>query len=299
MNRDAIRQKCLFGVLSALLICSGISCTGADATDMEILRRKQFVDEDVFLSITNGTSLADVKMKLGPAVRHQFTAVEGGHTWTLIRCFLHTGEEEGYNFYQPLFRDGELVKTIGWIRMEREEVPYKSRYATSMVSRTTPWDIEDPKYVQKAIETPEVTHEQIRAQLKDAQATMEKYKGQGNIPRVVGYLFAPAFRALEKKGYPVNEELRRKFDGCRVSIGMTGGEVDAIYGKPLHTYVTKHGKTARIYGDDRYLGNAVDAFLVFSDVAVLLDATGHVESVYSDVFFCKDWYPNLPVWRRD
>lgn len=290
-----MNRKLLFAGFWAFMICFDISCAGGDATDVDTLRKRQFVNEDIFLSITNGTSLADVRSKLSHAVRHQFTVVDGGHTWTLIRCFLHTGDDESYTFYQLLFCDDALVKTIGWIQMERERYAYDGTTAT----RSKPWDIEDTKYVKKAIEAPAVTHEQIRRELKDARETMDKYKGQGNIPRVIGYLFAPAFIALAKKGYPVNEKLRQTFDGCRVSINMTIKDVDALYGQPLHTFVTKKGTIARIYGDDRYyLGNAVDSFLVFSYVAVLFDSEGHVKSVYSDFFFCKDWYPNLPAWRR-
>jgi hypothetical protein len=219
---------------------------------------------------------------------------ESGHTWTLISCFLHTGEEESYTFYMPLFRDNVLIKTIGWIQMESEEYAYRG--TTAM--RSKPWRIEDTKYVRKALEAPEVTHEQVRAEVKDAHETMEKYKGQGNIPAIVGYFLARPFIALEVKGYPVNEALRRKFNGGRVSIGMTSNEVYALYGEPLYVFTTKESSTARIYGDDQYLGNAVESFLIFSYVAVLFDPKGLVKSVYSDAFFCKDWYPNMPSWRR-
>ena len=281
--------------LSGLLICSGISCAANDTADVESLRRRQFVDEEVFLSITNGSSLGDVKARLGPAVRHEFTAAETGHIWTLIKCFLHTGEEESYSFYQLLFRDAILVKTIGWIQMEREEYPYRGTTAT----RAKPWSIDDATYVRKAIEATAVTPGQIRTKLKDARETMERHKGEGNIPRSVGHLFAPSFRKLEKEGHPVNEKLRQQFDGCKVSVGMTTNEVQALYGTPLHSFTTEKGNTAQIYGDDRYLGNSVDSFLVFSYVAVLFDPDGRVAAVYSDAFFCKDWYPGLPAWRRN
>ena len=294
MNRDVIKRKWLLAGFSAFLIYSGISCTGADAADVETLRRKQFVNEDVFLSITNGTSLADVKTKLGPAVRHQFTAVESGHTWTLIRCFLHTGREESYTFYQLLFRDDALVKTIGWIQMDREEYAYAGTTAT----RSKPWDIEDTKYVRTALKAPAVTHEQIRANLKDARETMAKYKGQGNLPAVVGLLFAPALNRRYNKEFPINEDLRQRYDGCRASIGMTLKEVDALYGEPLRGFTTRTGCVARIYGNHRYSGD-MDHFLLFSYVAVLFDSEGHVTNIYSDGFFCSDWDPDMPLGRRD
>lgn len=289
-----IRKLMAIGVWS-FLISSGISFAGNDKTDVDTLRRRHFADEDVFLSITNGSSLGDVMTRLGPAVRHEFTAVENGHTWTLIKCFLHTGEEESYTFYQLLFRGGVLFKTIGWIKIEREEYAYNGTTAT----RAKRWEIEDNRYVKMAIVAPAVTSNQIRAKLKDARETMEKHKDEGNIPRWVGHLFAPSFRKLENDGYPVNEKLRQQFDGCKVTIGMTTNDLQAIYGKPLHSFGKEKGVTVEIYGDNRYLGNSVDSFLVFSYVAVLFDSNGGLVAVYSDDFFCKDWYPGLPTWRRD
>ena len=172
-----------------LLMTFGMSCSRNDKTDVGPLRRRQFVDGDVFLSITNGTSLADVEMKLGPAVRHQFTVLEGGHTWTLTLCFLHTGKEESYTYYQLLFRDAALTKTIGGIQMEKETYPYGETTA----ARFKPWRIDDTKYVAQAISAPAVTPDQIRARLKDAQETMDKCKGHGNIPGVVGSLLSGPF----------------------------------------------------------------------------------------------------------
>lgn len=294
MNREATKRTCLFAELSAFLICSGILCIGAGTADVGTMRRKQFVDEDVFLSITNGTSLADVKMKLGPAVRHQFTVVEGGHNWTLIRCFLHTGQEESYTFYQPLFRDDALIKIIGWVRMEREEYAYEGTTAT----RSKPWDIDDKKYMRKALEAPAVTHGRIRADLKDARETMAKYRGQGNIPAVVGLLFGLALNRRYNKELLINEGLRQRYDGCRAFIGMTIKDVDALYGEPLRVFTTRTGLVARIYGNHRYSSD-VDHFLKFSYVAVLFDPEGHVVSIYSDLFFCNDWDPGMPTGRRN
>ncbi|EFK06468.1 conserved hypothetical protein [delta proteobacterium NaphS2] len=288
-------RKWLVIVLCGFFICCGISYAEGDKTDTTTLRQRQFVDENVFLSITNGSSLGDVTSKLGPAVRHQFTTIEDGNTWTLIKCFLHTSEEESYSFYQLLFRDGLLVKMIGWIKKEREEYVYNGTTAT----HAKPWEIEDGKYVKMAIEAPAVTPDQIRKMFKDAQETMQRYKDEGNIPRWLGALFAPAFRAKAKKGYLVNEKLRQKYDGCKVPIGMTSNEVEALYGEPLHSFSTEKGNTARIYGDNQYLGNSVDSFLIFSYVAVLFDSENRVNAVYSDGFFCNDWYPRLPDWRRD
>jgi hypothetical protein len=280
--------------LLAIVICYVVSCKPHTPPEVEKLRTNQFVSEDLFLSITNGSSLTEVRKELGSAVRHQFTVAENGHTWTLIRCFLHTGAEESYTFYQLLFCDDALVKTIGLIQMEREEYPYQGTTAT----RSKSWDVEDLKYVTKAIDAPVVTHEQIRADIKEARATMEKFKGQANIPAAVLLPFDRASGERANKEFPINEELRQRYDGCRASIGMTIKEVDALYGEPLRAFTTGTGRAARIYGDHRY-SDDMDHFLMFSYVAVVFDPEGRVANTYSDLFFCNDWDPGMPSGRRD
>jgi hypothetical protein len=49
-----IRKSMVIGLLG-FLVWSSMSCTGGNTTDVETLRRIQFVNEDTFLSITNGT----------------------------------------------------------------------------------------------------------------------------------------------------------------------------------------------------------------------------------------------------
>lgn len=293
MNHLSMTAKGRIIALFALLIGFVCSCAPSIPPELEKVMTSQFVSEDVFLTITNGSSLAEVSKTLGSAVRHQFTVSEDGHRWTLIRCFLHTGEEEGYNFYQLLFRDNALVKTIGYVNWwKMEDIPYRG----TTCSRVKPWDVEDMTGIRKVLDAPAVTHEQIRAELKDARKTMEKYKGQGNIPAVVGNLFAPAFIQKAMRDYPINEELRQRYDGCRTSLGMSVKEVDAIYGDPVHVFSTTTGRTARVYGDNRYLD--VNPFLRFSFVAVLFDPDGQTADIYSDIFFCADWDPVLQQRKK-
>ena len=99
MSRDSVKYKGLVLGLWAIVLCSVNSSTGGTPTEVEKLRSAQFVTEDVFLSITNGSTFAEVRKTLGNAVRHEFTVADQGHTWMLIMCFLHAGPEESYNFY--------------------------------------------------------------------------------------------------------------------------------------------------------------------------------------------------------
>jgi len=297
MKKSSIKIKGLILGILALLICSVSYFALRIPSEIEKQIKNQFVSEDTFLTISSGSSLAEVTKTLGSAVRHQFTISDSGHKWTLIRCFLHTGEVEDYVFYQLLFCDDVLLKTIDWIPGEMEEVPYQG----TTWSRAKPWDIEDMTRVRKAINARAVTHEQIQANLEDARATDKKYNGQGNIPTVVGYVFMLAsMNSMEKikKEYPINEEFRERYDGCRASLGMSVKEVDALYGEPLRVFTTKAGHTARIYGNHQYLEN-VDHFLRFSYVAVLFDSEENVAGIFSDGFFDNDWDPGMPYQQRE
>jgi hypothetical protein len=295
MNRGLRKfSSTILGLFVVLIFCS-LSCRPRTAPVVQKMGANQFVAEDLFLSITNGSTVAGVRKMLGSAVRHEFTVVENGHSWMLIKCFLHTGEQESYSFYQLLFCDDALVKTIGWIPTEREEYPYEGTTAT----RFKPWDIEDLKYVKKAMDAPVITPEQIRRDLEEAQAIMNKFSnGQGNIPAAVIVHYAQPLSQKANKEFPINEELRQRFNGCKAAIGMTIEQVDTCYGQPLRAFTTKTGRMARIYGDHRYLGG-VDHFLMFSYVAVLFDAQEKVSNIYSDGFFCADWDPNMPEGRRN
>lgn len=276
-----------FNIAIAVMLTGGLclSCSRNSEmpAELEKVMTCQFVPVETFLAITNGSSLGDVRKLVGNAVRHQFTVSVDGHKWMLIRCFIHTGEDEGFNFKQLLFRDDALIKTIGWFPMEMERYPYGGTTAT----RIKQWDIADMKYVKKAMAAPLVTPDQIRAEIEDARQIMSESKGQGNIPAVVGYALAPGFLIKARKAYPLNEELRRRFDGSRATIGMTVDQVDRLYGKPVHVFTTGTGRRARIYGDARR--PEVQPLLCFSYVAVLFDLDGKAESVYSDLFFCNDW----------
>lgn len=279
-------------------LCSGVllsACCAAPRapSEAELRSTNQYADEDAFLSVTNETSLAEVRKMLGIAVRHQFTVSDGGHRWTLIRCLLHTGRVESRAYYQMLFKDDRLLKIIAHVDWwKREDVPYRASFR----SRTKPWDVEDMTGVRMALRAPALTPSQIREELKAKRESMAKYRGQGNIPLVVGVLLAPlmapGYIAGELRDGPLNADLRARFDGCRSSLGMTVKEVDDLYGAPVYVFATATGRAVRIYGDYRVLKN-VNTELRFSFVAVVFDPNGRTERVNCDLFFCIDWDPVL------
>jgi hypothetical protein len=181
------------------------------------------------------------------------------------------------DYFPLLFRNKELVKIV------------------PSVKGTV--DIDDMAYIVKWLEAPALSRDQIRAELKDDRQTREKYKGGGNLPPILGYIFGPLFLAKQEKEYPLNEELRERYDGCRASLGMTVKEIDGLYGNPLRVFFTKSGLRAHVYGDHRYLGN-VSPTLLFSYIAVVFDSNGGAVKIFSDRFFDDNWDPGMPELQR-
>lgn len=272
--------------VSLLALCS---CSPAPKIpqNIESLVREQCVSESLLLGPTNGSSLKDVKTALGRAVRHEFTVLSTNGVWTQIGVIVDAGD--GIQF-SLLFLADKLVKITNPVYPGTEEYPYQGTTA----SRIKSWDIEDTGLVQGALLAPALTSGQTRSACEDARQTHEKYKGHGNIA-------APIFTALGvgmlpriEQQYPQNEELRQRYDGCRVLIGMNTNDVDALYGKPLRIFQTGTGRGARIYGDHRYL-DAVNPSFRFSFVAIVFDAAQHVAAIYSNQFFNDDWDPEMPL----
>lgn len=274
-----INIKILIFVFIIPTIFLGCS-TASNTEDYKKNWKSHFVKFDEFTKITKNMSLSEVRNLIGKTMRHQFTTLDNGHTVMLFRCFFDTGKEQSYRFYQLLFQDKKLIKIIPPTRHPKI------------------WDIEDTTIIENVIKCNEITFDKIKEEIIEAEKTMKKYSGNGNIPQVVGYLFGIGISEKAKNDYPINEELLKKFDGSLINIGIENETVDETYGKPLYIFKTRNNQQVRIYGDDRYLGSAVDSFLMYPYTAVLFDTNNKVLTVYSDYFFCKDWYPNLPKWRK-
>jgi len=241
------------------------------------------VPEKTFLAITNGTSLDMVRNTFGIAASHSFTVAETGGNYTLISCFVRNAD--GPSFWL-LFRDKMLFKIIKPFSFPEliETYPYRGTTAT----RAKSWDIDDPAIngsITKIIDASALTRDEIVNDLKP-------YSGAGMEPLNIlpafllsGYLWR-GLPQLEK-GYEINEELSKRYDGCRANLGMNTEDIEKLYGKPLRIFTTKNGETARIYGDTRYLD--INSLIAFTGMAVVSDSKGHVTAIYSNGFFNDEW----------
>jgi hypothetical protein len=242
------------------------------------------VPEKTLLAITNGSSLDAVKNKLGIAARHEFTVAETNGNYTLITCYFSGGD----NALWLLFRDKILIKVIAPFSFPElvETYPYQGTTA----SRTKSWDIDGPVIAginAKVIDAPALTHDEILNALKP-------YNGAGMEPLNILPAFlltgsADKWASRIEKDYEINEELSKRYDGCQANLGMSAEDIEKLYGKPLRVFVTKNGETARIYGYGENRELQVNPQLVFTGMAVVTDAKGHVTAIYSHEFFNDEW----------
>jgi len=254
------------------------------AADVSAILTNLLVPEPVFLSITQGTSFQRVTNLLGSPTTHEFTLRRGSVQYTLISAMVDL-EGEGVTFCL-LFSNNTLIKVTNVPQRDLETYPYRSTTATRII----PWEIGDERdeaYIEKILNAPALTREQIRARLDQLRPYARAGEPANIMPAFLLTRFFELTWERTKQAYLTNQGLRRRYDGCRVALGMTVEEVDGLFGKPLRVMSVKSGGSARIYGDLRRLD--INPEYRSSPVAVGFDAGGRVTRVYSHGFICEEW----------
>jgi hypothetical protein len=272
-------------------VCSRPSDERTDlASDAAAILTNLLVSEKTFLSIQEGAAFDTVTNMLGSTKRHGFTIAETNGAYILINCLVAVGAGVDFSL---LFRDKTLVKVLELPPGEMEAVPYRG----TTWSRPKSWDIDDKTYIEKTINVPPMNRDQIKAHLDSLRLDKRTRGEPANImPAFLLTHYLERTWPQAKKNYETNHELRMRYDGCRANLGMTVEQVDALYGKPLHVFTTRHGWPARIYGDTRHLD--INPLYRFSCIAVVFDAEGRVTNIYGEGFFNGDWEPVLKQ-RKD
>ena len=272
-----------YAFLSGIAIFVLSSCGSGSAPEESLasLATNLFVSEDAFLSIQDGASFETVTNVLKSAMRHEFTTAESGGIYSLISCFVNVGE--GVDFWL-LFRGKVLVKVIWPVAPTLEYYSWQGTPATRIKS----WSIEDKAYIERTIGAPALTHAEIQKLLNDLKRNPRAANETSNV--------APAFlltHYVEKMGpkmrkdFETNKELLKRFDGCRVDIGMDREEIGKLYGTPLRIFSTKNQGTVTIFGDSQDL--SINPLYSYSCLAVVFEKGGRVTDVYSHEFFNDEW----------
>jgi len=241
------------------------------------------VKSTTILSLTKGESFKDARTKLGPAVRHEFTVTQPEGTYTLVSCL---GPDPDGSRFWFLFHNGILEKRIHPPEASIDIVAYQGTTASLMES----WDIDDQGRISDAIDGPDLTDQQITNDLTP-------YSGKGEswnvVPAflIVGMLTPASVQTRYMKHmqdeYRANAEFLRRYDGCRVQLGMSGVTIEAMFGKPMRIFAGKNGETVRAYGRAKVFD--VRPENRFSGMAVVNDSKDRVTAVYGDQFFADKW----------
>ncbi len=211
-------------------------------------------------------------------MRHQFTIKKkDGSVYVFADCWIDAGQGKRMFF---LFKDGRLLKISDYIPREMEEAPYKG----TTWRRVKSWDIEDMSYIEKNINAPALSYNEIRNQLNQKSANYGE-EPANIMPAFFPYSIIMSFKA--KKDYLINQKLRKKFNGFLARPGMSIEEIDALYGKPLKIFATNKNHVVHIYGQKIVLD--INPQYKFSNIAVVFDNDGKVVKVFSHDFFNEKW----------
>jgi len=266
-----------------LALFSGCSNNTGQFEDINSIAQKLLVSEKTFLAIDKGFSLERTKAILGRAAQHEFTVLCANNSYTLISCLISVGPSiDDAVYLSLLFSSKILIKIIELPRAEIETYLVQGTPA----SRIKSWDVEDTSYINKTIKSSEITRDQIQTYLADLR--VNRIKGVNRVmPAFVLTRYFDKMSSRLKRDYQMNNDLFQKYNGCLAELGMTNGQIEALYGIPLRVVSTKSGGKAQIYGIDREL--QVNPVLHFSGLAVVFDAQEHVTAIYSGAFFNDDW----------
>ena len=273
--------------VSLIISLAAIALMGCSSrhSQLDSMVKRLTVPETTLLAITNGESFEAITNTMGIAARHEFTVAEANGSYTLISCYFAGGD----NALWLVFHDKTLLKIIEPFSFPEllETYPYQGTTATRIKS----WNIDDPGIndrVKKIIGAPALTHEKIAAELRP-----DAYTTSGSSWSIIpAFLLSGTLAKMApqiEKDYAINESLLESYDGCSANIGMDTNEIEKLYGKPLRSFSTKNGETARIYGFGGNRELQVNPQLAFTGMAVVTDTNGHVTAVYSHAFFNDEW----------
>ena len=279
MSPNRLYSQFITTCLLALVLLNGSSCNHRDSADISMLISEQLTTPEIFLSIEDGASLEAVCYSLQKTIRHEFTVSTTNGAYEMLSCYVHAGEDRDY-VQHLLFRNNRLVKFPVYIPAKVVSVPHNGTTAF----KTTPWSITDLGRINKIIESPGITRQELRRKLAPREKT--KY-GQNPILSALVYGLNRATMKRMKQEYEINQRMRDQYDGCKIQLGMETRQVDAIYGDPIITG-RQDGRTYRIYGTKRKL-IYINSQYKYSFVAAVFDEQGVVIYVFSNSFYCDEW----------
>ena len=296
--RRARVQACRCSLLLLILLSSWLaacgSSTGPGASVGEIDLNAQLDSASYYVGIADMSKLLpgrsrravfqDLRWRSGEVQMAEFD----GKSICAVKLALYSAAPEGALgvWFHAIFVDDVLLKLVGRLPYEMEDVPYQG----TTWQRIKPVTVGDRTWLVRALDAPQVSVEELIAEAR-AMASVA-VPDQTDIGLTIAWLLlrpSLGIRPPSIDDYRRNIELRDQFNALRLDIGMTAAEVEGVFNaKPLEVG-NLGGSSFSIFGSRESF--TLDYWLHFPNVLVVF-TNGKVSAVHS-VSAWGGWRRNL------
>jgi len=299
-------------VTVASILCGLRLASAAEVADdlpPESGMRQHAVALEKFERLQSGIKRAEVESLLGKRGEHQFTYKDDkGTVWHNFDYVVAQEPRYAISEYHLLYKDGSLYAVMDsmdvWNRLK--ELGFAPDQVKDPVKRTE-------RYIQESFRVKALRGDDIagsmaalKKHILDEERASEKRcppdPGLTAVAILLNVQPTASELAESQRAYRANVDLKRKFDGGKIEIGMTEAQVNKIFGKPLLSDKLSDAEHISIYGpSDTKAVAAVASWLACGPVAVLFH-DGAAVRVMSNWYCDIDWrdrvWPELKAVER-
>ena len=262
-------------VVSFLLVSSMV--TGC--ASKKSIAQGRTVDSHAFIELKRGISLAELELVFQIKPTHEFTVRRNGETIRCVRCDL-IAPAAGQTYYFVFTNDALALICL----------PPPFEYGERMEdgNRVGFVIVQPEKAVETVIHSIDLNSEALAKSVSEVMS-LKPSKNSGGEPWNILPAFiilSPLFVALSPYAVVEHHQWWREFEAQRaqhdpfkVGLGMTVGEVEAMFGAPFTIGTTADHLEIRYYGSPKFAAYSGKLW-----VSVVFDQ-GKVVRVFSDRFF--------------
>jgi hypothetical protein len=286
-------------VIVASILCGLRLASAAEVADdlpPESGMRQHPVALEKFERLQSGLKRPEVERLLGKRGEHQFTYKDDkGTVWHNFGYVVAQEPRYASSEYHLLYKDGSLYAIMDYMDVwnHLKELGSAPDQVKDPVNRTE-------RYIQESFRVKALRGDDIAASMAalkkhilDEERASEKRcppdPGLTAVAILLNLQPTASELAESQRAYKTNVDLKRKFDGGKIDIGMTEAQVNKILGKPLLSDKLSEAEHVAIYGplDSKAIG-AVASWLACGPVAVLFHDNAAV-CVMSNWYCDVDW----------
>jgi hypothetical protein len=288
----------LFGVGVMIVAEHVVAATAEDDGCPSSGMRQQAVSLEKFTQIRAGMKQAAIDTLLGPGGEHQFTYVDQqGAVWQCVEYTIAHDPKYASTAFELLYKNGALFALVdsmdAWNHAKAQfERPNGRKERRPIPAYDADQNIREFFHV-KSLRGEEIanTMPQLKERILDGerQSRAREKNNPPDLGLTIVMLLLGSGQAETRRAYKANAEYRKRFDGNRVTVGMTPARVEQLFGKPLVSQDLADSKHAAIYGPKETKEIAlVQPYLECEPVLVLYRKNAVIR-VLSNSYFTADW----------